>query len=243
MCDALWMINVPPNLRPVLAAQREYYDRSDRPTTGGLSPPVIADVAEIERVRAALRTYATGADVLDLGCGAGDWTATYARMARRITALDWSSRRLAECRRRLVGIPAEFRQADVFSWTPSRTYDLVVLTFMFSHVPAALVPDFLRLLRKCLNPNGRVFILDHRAAGYQLGFARDGEVETRVLDSRSAYQVVKVLYEVDDLANCLRAAGWTAQLQPAHGTYLFGAAWPADQAHYPGGQPTVERTR
>src|SRR5262245_10607548 len=75
-------------------------------------------------------------DVLEIACGAGQWTAWLAESARSLTAIDAAPEMLEFARRRLTGRLAgqvELVCADVFDWRPRRRYQAVFFAFWLSH--------------------------------------------------------------------------------------------------------------
>jgi cyclopropane fatty-acyl-phospholipid synthase-like methyltransferase len=94
-----------------------------------------------------------GADVLELGCGAGrPMTATLAA-GRTLTGVDISSSQLALAR---VNVPsATFVQADLttLDW-PAASFDAVVAFYVLTHVPREAHADLLARIRRWLRPGG-----------------------------------------------------------------------------------------
>jgi SAM-dependent methyltransferase len=80
-----------------------------------------------------------GLEVLDLGCGFGGLARELlARRARRVLAVDGSTRMLAEARRRGGGRGLEFLQADLEEWTPPEAAFDLVLSSLCLHYIAGL---------------------------------------------------------------------------------------------------------
>jgi hypothetical protein len=52
--------------------------------------------------------------------------------------------------------------SDIYLWRPDTTYDVVFFSFWLSHVPRIRFGDFWSLVRSCLTPLGRVFLIDNR---------------------------------------------------------------------------------
>jgi cyclopropane fatty-acyl-phospholipid synthase-like methyltransferase len=102
------------------------------------------------------RLIPPGAEVLELGCGAGlPMTATLAR-GRRVTGVDISSEQI---RRAAINVPsAAFRQADIVSldWPPA-SVDAVVAFYSLTHVPRDEHSGLFARIRSWLKPGG-VFI-------------------------------------------------------------------------------------
>src|SRR5205823_33937 len=52
--------------------------------------------------------------------------------------------------------------AALFDWRPDRSYDVVFFSFWLSHVPRSRFGAFWSLVRSCLVPSGRAFLIDNR---------------------------------------------------------------------------------
>ena len=94
-----------------------------------------------------------GADVLDLGCGAGiPMTATLA-VGRSVTGVDISSAQIALAR---ANVPsASFIQADLTTLAfPSRSFDAVVAFYSLTHVPRAEHAALFGRIRSWLRSGG-----------------------------------------------------------------------------------------
>lgn len=141
-----------------LAEQLTYYRRTaadfDR----------YAHVALLDEVAGRLRGLVDlSGDVLEIACGAGQWTARLAEIARHLTAIDAAPEMLKFARHRLTGHLAdqvELVCVDVFDWRPRRRYQTVFFAFWLSHMPPARFADFWELVAACLAPDGRAAFVD-----------------------------------------------------------------------------------
>src|ERR1700676_376597 len=97
------------------------------------------------------------AAVLELACGTGLWTQRLAENNRRIVAVDSSPEVIAINRERLGSANVEYTIADIFSWTPATTFDLVFFSFWLSHVPPGRFDAFWANVRAALRPGGQAF--------------------------------------------------------------------------------------
>lgn len=186
--------------------------------------------AQVTEVEAALRAFAPAGDVLELAGGTGWWTSQLARRADRLTVLDSSAEALRLNRDRAGRDDIEWVEADVFSWQPSRPYDVVFFSFWLSHVPRDLFGTFWMLVGECLTASGRVFLIDNRhdpsrsrPDPYVTGGSDD--VQIRKLDDGSQHRVVKVFYEPRELADLLEAHGWHAEIS-GNRSFIYGSARP-----------------
>jgi SAM-dependent methyltransferase len=93
-----------------------------------------------------------GKDVLELGCGAAEWSRALARLGARATALDNSEERLAHARRAVeeAGLEVSLIHASAESVPlPDRSFDVVMADHgapSFAD-PYLVVPEVARLLR------------------------------------------------------------------------------------------------
>ena len=81
-------------------------------------------------------------DVLELACGTGIWTEQLLKIGQHITALDASPEVIEVNRAKLKSDRVTYEQADLFTWEPDQTYDLVFFGFWLSHVPPEQVEAF-----------------------------------------------------------------------------------------------------
>lgn len=191
---------------------------------------------QVAVVDAALAAFDPTGDVLELAGGTGWWTERLARTARRLTVVDGSPEALALNRRRVGRVEVDYAVADLFSWQPTRSYDVVFFSFWLSHVPRGRVKGFWDLVRSCLAPDGRVFLVDNRSSPtpglpgkdpYVAQYRPD--LHLRRLADGSEYRVVKVTYEPGELQALLAADGWRAAIDGTE-WFVFGSARPVATA-------------
>jgi len=186
--------------------------------------------AEVDRVAAALGGFGVEGDVLELAGGTGWWTQRLARTAGTLTVVDSSPEVLEQNRLRVGREDVRYVEADLFGWRPERRYDVVFFSFWHSHVPRRLVAEFWELVKSCLRPDGRVFLIDNRSDptwSHPDPYVQEegDDVQRRRLSDGSDHRVVKVFYEPDELVELLASLGWEAAI---HGTrwFIFGSARP-----------------
>jgi SAM-dependent methyltransferase len=187
---------------------------------------------QVARVEKALASFDPRGDVLELAGGTGWWTERLARTADHLTVVDASPETLAINRQRVGRSDVEYVVADIFDWRPERRYEVVFFSFWLSHVPRARFGEFWSLVRSCLGPDGRVFLIDNRSDPTPGSTALDPHVveylpdlHLRRLSDGSQYRVVKVMYEPDELAALVGAEGWDAELDGTR-WFIFGTARP-----------------
>lgn len=186
---------------------------------------------QIAVVQAALASFDARGDVLELAGGTGWWTQRLAGTADRLTVVDASREALAINRDRVGRTDVDYVVADVFGWRPRRAYDVAFFSFWLSHVPRVQFGAFWSLVRSCLAPGGRVFLIDDRDDP-TLGRTKVRSVDPcgpdlhlRRLSDGSQYRVVKVMYEPDELGALVGAEGWDAAIDATR-WFIFGSARP-----------------
>ncbi len=156
--------------------------------------------------------------ILELAPGTGDWTQELVRIGQTVTAID-ASPEMIEINRERVGDPrVEYRQEDLFQWSPHQEYDLVFFAFWLSHVPPDLANAFLTKICTAVRPKGHLFIIDqcnayeHRPeeiAEWSFSHVRwEGIFEERMLADGRTFRIVKVFYHPRLLAERVRQLGF-----------------------------------
>lgn len=97
---------------------------------------------------------------LEAGCGEGAEAVWLASRGWRVTAADVSAVALARAARRTADV--EWVQADLATWTPGRTFDLV--TTHYAH-PAMPQLDFYRRIADWVAPGGTLLVVGHLDGG------------------------------------------------------------------------------
>ena len=207
------------------AAATEYEDHS-LPATGS------------EELTDALEAFRPIGSVLELACGPGVWTRQLLRHASDVTAVDASAQMLAVASARIGGGSprpddesagpgsgrVRFVQADLFSWTPDRRYDVVFFGFWLSHVPLERFVSFWSLVADCLKPGGRVFFVDdgHRTPAELIEGASSPVIQRRLNDG-STHRAVKVAHRPGELEQRLTRMGWNIRVTATSGPFFWGA--------------------
>lgn len=177
------------------------------------------------------RALAPGGDVLELAGGTGWWTEHLLRTADRVTVVDGSLEMMAVNRAR-VGADAgrvEYVHADLFEWTPARTYDAVFFGFWLSHVPPDRFDAFWAMVRAALRPGGRAYFVDSLQPATSAPHptsAEDPDIALRRLNDGREFRVVKIFWEPVALAARLRALGWSADVRATERFFVYGSAAP-----------------
>jgi SAM-dependent methyltransferase len=209
----------PRELEPLLAEQLAYYRAIAAEYEDYAIPGPGAD-----EVVAALDWFRPVGHVLELACGIGMWTELLLRHATSVTAVDASPEMLDIASARVTNEHVRFIQADLFTWTPDRRYDLVFFGFWLSHVPPERFESFWSLVSDCLETDGRVFFVDD---GYrtpdELIYGDSSSIIRRRLNDGTSYRAVKVPYEPKRLEDRLHGLGWWITVTPTSGPFFWGA--------------------
>jgi SAM-dependent methyltransferase len=195
---------------------------------------------QVATVEAALDTFNAAGDVLELAGGTGWWTKRLAETAAGLTVVDSSPETLALNRERVGRADVDYVVADLFDWRPPRSYDVVFFSFWLSHVPRSRFGAFWAMVRACLAPGGRVFLIDNRNDPSPATNLKDPyvveygpDLHLRRLNDGSEYRVVKVMYEPDELRSAIDAEGFCSDINATR-WFLFGSAEPRLGGHLEG---------
>jgi demethylmenaquinone methyltransferase/2-methoxy-6-polyprenyl-1,4-benzoquinol methylase len=183
--------------------------------------------AEVDEVFAALDAFQTTGDVLELAPGTGIWTERLVRTAASITAVDASPEMIDINRARVSSELVTYKQADLFTWQPERTYDAVIFCFWISHVPLELLDGFLARVSQMLKPGGKLFFIDGRREPTSTALnhilpAEDSQTMTRKLNDGQAFTIVKNFHDPIELAARCTHAGLNVHVQETATYFLFG---------------------
>ena len=212
-----------------IAAQKRYYELrapdynswtkpSDR-LGRGLFPSELAD-----QVIADLRPRG---DVLELACGPGPlFTDQLARHADTVTAVDGSTAMLRLNQQRVANPRVTYVHADLFEWSPSRTYDFVFFGHWLSHIPPTRFDAFWDFVGKCAGDHGRVGFIDEdeRAAGFERERpSTDPSVARRTLSDGRSFDIIKVFWPPQDLEQRLRSLRWDVHIERIAERFMVGS--------------------
>jgi ubiquinone/menaquinone biosynthesis C-methylase UbiE len=99
--------------------------------------------AEVDEVCLALQTANLSGHVVDIAAGTGIWTKELLKMADHVTALDSSDEMIEINQSRLQSDKVTYILTDLFYWQPVMAYDAAFMGFWLSHVPLALLYEFI----------------------------------------------------------------------------------------------------
>jgi SAM-dependent methyltransferase len=178
------------------------------------------------RIAAQAGRFGPLGDLLEIACGTGMWTEHLASAAWSVTAIDAAPEMLALARQRVRRGPVTFQAADVFGWTPPRSFDTVFFAFWLSHVPASAFARFWSVVRDALADSGRVLFVDDlpAAADRETYLAGSREVVERRLTDGTRHTLVKVVRTPAGLVRELAGLGWHADVNESGHGWLVGEA-------------------
>ena len=207
----------------VLQDQIRYY-RERAPEYDATATPVIDSLApQGHALRAALRAFAPRGRVVEFACGTGLYTVDLLPFADEITAIDASPEMLQLARARITSPKVRFVEADVFSWSPDRRYDVAFFSFWLSHVPPSHFERFWDVVASSLAPEGRVFFMDEGRhspwPGEEDYVDEAAGVVRRQLKDGSEHRAIKVFRNVEDLEARLRDLGWVVECHSTGALY------------------------
>jgi len=193
---------------------------------------------ELAEVRHALQMANLSGHIVDIAAGTGIWTEELLSMADHITALDSSDEMIELNRLRLQTDKITYVLTDLFYWQPVMTYDAVFMGFWLSHVPPALLYEFIGTVAGALKPGGKIFFVDSlyeptsSAKGHTgdlvlreqvPGLAKSEQVtlRRRLKDGRE-FEIVKVFYEPHDLIERFGAHNLPVTVKKTDTFFLYG---------------------
>jgi predicted TPR repeat methyltransferase len=135
-------------------------------------------------------------EIVDLGCGNGDWTVALAARARRLTAVDFTEPFLELVRQRLAGLPRapgaelelELTCADLGSYTFARPCDLVVAGAVLQYLGDAELAGLLARCREALQPRRGALYLRATVARWAERRAKQGNGYQAIYRSAAWYR-------------------------------------------------------
>lgn len=183
--------------------------------------------AEIEQVRKTLQKSRPAGDILELACGTGLWTERLLPFAESLTAVDTSAEMIAINRDRLKSAAVEYIQANVFDWESQHRFDFIFFGFWLSHVPPESFESFWHTVGSALRRAGSVFFVDSlysstgTARDQHLRGRTDIKVHRRLNDGRE-FEIFKVFYEPQTLADRLATLGWNIKVSATERYFVYG---------------------
>ena len=185
--------------------------------------------SEIHFLEKKLDEFGPKGRILEIACGTGFWTQKLLRYSHEITALDASEEAITMNREKCTPHHPDYLVADIFSWRPIESYDVVFFSFWLSHVPPGLFADFWNLVRSCISEDGRVFFIDssssqrHYTEVHKFPCpARNEYIVGRRLNSGRTFRIIKVRFEPENLSENLLELGWNISVFETQEYFIFG---------------------
>ena len=170
----------------------ERYRSADAIWSGEANPQLVAEMSG----------FVPGT-ALDVGCGEGADALWLAERGWRVTAIDISGVALERARSAASHAGStgriDWRQGDVATWAPERSYDLVSVQFM--QLAAPLRDAVFRRLAAAVAIDGTLLIVGHHPS----------DLETAVRRPR----MPGVLYTAEEIAGLLDPQAWETLVQAA----------------------------
>ncbi len=167
--------------------------------------------AELDAAGRWLDALPIAGEIVELAAGTGWWSPLLASKGE-LSCYDAAGAPLDLARDRLLahGLRAHLHVRDAWA-EPDHAVDALFAGFWLSHVPRPELAAFLALARRWLKPGGVVAFIDSLEDA-QSGAADhakplDGRATRRLADGRE-FDIVKVFYGADELAQALRGAGF-----------------------------------
>lgn len=127
---------------------------------------VLGRAGQLRKRMADLIPLQAGNVVLDIGCGTGDLAFQLAKrvgISGKVMGIDPSpemiDRAQHKARRRQLAIDFQVAAAEALPF-PAHTFDYVVSTLVFHHLPGELKTSALTAIAQVLKPTGQVLIVD-----------------------------------------------------------------------------------
>ena len=116
----------------------------------------------------------SGREILEIGCGLGDYTVAFAKMGAYVTSVDISAVAVEKVRQRLsaAGLTADVQVMNVFDIKClNRRFDLIAGKFILHHLEP--FEELSAIFAACLKPEGKMVFAENNARNPLLIFARD----------------------------------------------------------------------
>ncbi|AJY71379.1 SAM-dependent methyltransferase [Geobacter sulfurreducens] len=103
----------------------------------------------------------SGKEILEIGCGKGRITRDLAKHAKRVVATDPDAAALEKARATITADNVEFMHAPTgMPDFPAETFDMVIYTLSFHHVPIADMSSSLRRAASLIRESGAIVIVE-----------------------------------------------------------------------------------
>lgn len=162
--EYMWRCCTPEGIAHQLKEEKEFYDKIATERGKVTRKPYQSKESDIEKyererrqLKDKLRHYCRDKNVLELGCGTGEWTQVMVQVARSVTCIESSRNMITRAKERLgeVGSHLHFIQEDFFDERFSvEASDAIVFYFTLSFLPPLLQNRLLSLAKKWVSTDG-----------------------------------------------------------------------------------------
>lgn len=147
--------------------------------------------------------------------------------AHTVTAVDASTTALRLNQQRVANSKVTYLQADLFDWSPPRSYDFVFFGHWLSDIPPSRFDTFWDRVGTCIGDHGRVGFIneDERAADLEADRpSGHPEVARRTLSDGRSFDIINVFWEPDHLQTRLRSLRWNIRIERIAERFMVGRA-------------------
>jgi len=114
---------------------------------------------EVETIKDWLDAVNNTGSVLDIGCGAGAWTAIFGRSHKTVMGIEQSSLMIKAARKRVAAMPnVQILEGDGRYDLPESSFDLIFLGGLFMYLNDTDVKNLLHSLKSRLNKGGIIIL-------------------------------------------------------------------------------------
>ena len=183
---------------------------------------------EIADEEVRLKKLVEGKSVLDTPCGTGYWTYVSAQTARSVVASDLLAEMIDQAEQKPYPQPVQFVQSDLYHPPFAEgSYDIVTLGFWLSHHPRQDFQSLFRPLRRLVNGNGRIWMIDNNPPAEGPGHHSEGSddfgnnLKKRFLDDGREFVIIKNYFSAKELTDIFSPCFAIERL--TFGTYYWSA--------------------
>ncbi len=140
----------------------------------------------------------SGKSILDVGCGAGQFTNYLCELGFQAKGIDFSNGLLTIARRKYPNI--EFINIDVCEYETTELYDGIFTKDMLFHLPDEDIVKVLKMFKSILKPNGKICIIMDmpKEAGEQI-FVEELDENYKIYYNYLTPEKLKFLLEQADI--------------------------------------------
>ncbi len=93
-------------------------------------------------------------NILDIGCGTGNYSIWFAKNGCNVTGIDFSSNAIEIAKKKAKGMKIEFVCDSIMNWKTDKKFDFILEYSMFHHVNENDREDHAKKISSLLNKNG-----------------------------------------------------------------------------------------